>query len=147
MRGRPRTSTAWCWTQQRQPSQPPVSTSRVWNTEAWSSLSGTLEDKKADDEIAYSGPDGKLEKSPFRNASRKSKAFKTVVYPSASLKENVDITGAERHGVTIACTPKESTRTSCTTPLVCVHATKSSARDDRKLGAERVVAMHSRETR
>ena len=37
----------------------------MWNTEAWSSLSGTLEDKKADDVIAYYGPDDKLGKSPF----------------------------------------------------------------------------------
>ena len=36
--------------------------SREWNTEAWSSLSGILEDKKADDVIAYSGPNSKLRK-------------------------------------------------------------------------------------
>ena len=81
MRERPRTSTAWCWTQQRQPSQPPVSTSRVWNVEAWSSLSGTFEDRKVDDEIAYSGPDGKLGNSPFPKAARKSKTFESRGVP------------------------------------------------------------------
>ena len=59
----------------------PVPTSRVWNTEAWSSLSGTLEDKKADDEIAYSEPDDKLGKSPFPKASRKSQAFESCGVP------------------------------------------------------------------
>ena len=62
------------------------SASRVWNTEAWSSLSGTLEDKKADDVIAYSEPDDKLGKSPFWEAARKSKAFEKVVYPLASME-------------------------------------------------------------
>ena len=71
--------------------QPPVSASRVWNTEAWSSLSGTLEDKKADDVIAYSGPDDKLGKLPFSDASRRSKAFEAVVYPLASMEERIEI--------------------------------------------------------
>ena len=82
MRERPRTSTAWCWTQQRQPSQPPVSTSRARNTEAWSSQSGTLEDKKADDEIACSGPDDKLRKATNpEGIERKSNAFENCVVP------------------------------------------------------------------
>ena len=63
----------------------------MWNTEAWSSLSGTLEYKKADDVIAYSGPDDKLGKSPFPKASRKGKAFETAVYPSASVEAKVEI--------------------------------------------------------
>ena len=60
---------------------------------SWSSLSGTLEDKKADDEIAYSGPDDKLGKSPFPKASRKGKAFEAVVYPSASMEAKVESPG------------------------------------------------------
>ena len=52
----------------------------------WSSLSGTLEDKKADNEIAHSEPDDKLGKSPFPKASRKSKAFESCGVPSASMK-------------------------------------------------------------
>ena len=67
---------------------------RVWNTEGWSSLSGTLEDKKADDEIAYSGPDDKLGKSTFPKTSRKGKAFETAVYPSASVEAKVGIPGS-----------------------------------------------------
>ena len=63
----------------------------MWNTEAWSSLSGTLEDKKADDVIAYSGPDDKLGKSPFSLAARKSKAFEAVVFPLASVEESLEI--------------------------------------------------------
>ena len=65
---------------------------REWNTKTWSSLSGTLEDKKADDEIAYSEPDDKLGKSPFPKASRKSYS-KAVVYRLASLDEKVEIPG------------------------------------------------------
>ena len=80
--------------------------SREWKTKAWSSLSGILEDKKVDEMIAYSGPDDKLGKSPFPEASRKSKAFDAVVYPLASMEEKVEI--PERHGVTIACTLKET---------------------------------------
>ena len=65
----------------------------MWNTEAWSPLSGTLEDKKADDEIAYYVPDDKLGKSPFPKASRKGKSFGAVVFPSASMEAKVEIPG------------------------------------------------------
>ena len=41
----------------------------------------TLEDKKADDEMAYSEPDDKLGKSPFPKPSRKSKAFESCGVP------------------------------------------------------------------
>ena len=62
----------------------------MWNTEAWSSLSGTLEDKKADDEIAYS----ELGKSPFPKASRQSEAFECCVVPIGILgRESRDLRG------------------------------------------------------
>ena len=44
-----------------------------------------------DDVIAYCGPDDKLGKPPFPEASRKSKAFEAVVYPLASMEEQVEI--------------------------------------------------------
>ena len=52
---------------------------------------GHWRNKKADDVIAYSGPDDKLGKSSFSEAARKSKAFEAVVYPLAPMEPKVEI--------------------------------------------------------
>ena len=63
----------------------------MWNTEAWSSPSGALEEKKTGDEIAVSGPDRKLRKVTIPVGIEEEQTFEAVVYPSASMEEKIEI--------------------------------------------------------
>ena len=57
----------------------------MWNTEAWISLSGALE------EIAYPGPDSNPRRVTVPEGIEEEQTFEAVVYPSASMEEKAEI--------------------------------------------------------
>ena len=58
---------------------------------AWISLSGTLEDKKTGDAIAYSAPDSKLRKVTVPEGIEEEQTFGAVVFPWASMEGKAGI--------------------------------------------------------